>query len=84
MLQCNEGFICVLYGNDLSIGESVQFSPLYYSHARGILCGIHTTCMGSPFPAHHAEWSFRSFVLFLIMIVSVFNAALYILLKLLL
>ena len=34
------------------------------SRARGILCGIHTPCMGSPFPAVHAEqslvfWSFR-------------------------
>ena len=27
------------------------------SHARGILCGILTSCMGSPFPIVNAEWS---------------------------
>ena len=27
------------------------------SNARGILCGIHTPCMRSPFPAVHAKWS---------------------------
>ena len=27
------------------------------SHARSMLCGIHTPCMGSPFPAVHARWS---------------------------
>ena len=33
------------------------------SHARGILCGIRISCMGSPFPIVHAEWSlvFESF-----------------------
>ena len=29
------------------------------SHTRGILCGIHTSCMGSPF---HAEWSLVIFL----------------------
>ena len=27
------------------------------SHARGILCGIHTPCMGSPLPAGYTRWS---------------------------
>ena len=27
------------------------------SHAQCILCGIHTPCIGSPFPAVHAKWS---------------------------
>ena len=26
------------------------------SHARGILCGIHTSCMWSLFPTAHAKW----------------------------
>ena len=26
------------------------------SHARGILCGIHTSCMGSALPIVYAEW----------------------------
>ena len=25
-------------------------------HARGILCGMHTSCMGSPYPIFHAKW----------------------------
>ena len=35
----------------------------YCSHARGILCGINTSSMGSPFPIVHAEWClvFQSF-----------------------
>ena len=33
------------------------------SHARGILCGIHTSCMGSPLSVVHAKWclAFLSF-----------------------
>ena len=31
------------------------------SHARGILCRIHTPCMGSPFHAVHTKWSLVSF-----------------------
>ena len=33
------------------------------SHARGILCEIHTSCMGVPFPTVYAKWStvFQSF-----------------------
>ena len=35
----------------------------YCSHARGILCGMHTPCIWSPFPTVYAKWSlvFRSF-----------------------
>ena len=45
----------------------VCFSLLFhtcFSHAWGILCGIHTSCMGSPFTVVHAdpEW-FRMTVL---------------------
>ena len=29
----------------------------FCSHARGILCGIHTTYVGSPFPIVYAKWS---------------------------
>ena len=34
--------------------------------ARGILCGIHTSCIGSPFPTVLTKWSlvFRSFATF--------------------
>ena len=32
------------------------FHPCY-SHVRGILCGIHTSCMISPFPTVYAKWS---------------------------
>ena len=28
--------------------------------AQGILCGIHTSCMGAPVPIVHAKWSFAS------------------------
>ena len=29
----------------------------YCSHALGILCGIHTSCIWSPFPVVHGRWS---------------------------
>ena len=33
---------------------------------REIMCGLHTPCMGYPFPIVHAKWSrvFRSFATF--------------------
>ena len=37
----------------------VYFLLLHFCcfHARSILCGIHTSCMGSWFPAVHTRWS---------------------------
>ena len=32
-------------------------SSLLFPCARYPLCGIHTSCMGSPFPIIHAEWT---------------------------
>ena len=30
----------------------------HFSHAQGILCGMNTSLMGSPFPIVHAKWFF--------------------------
>ena len=43
------------YTINLVSASSSYYFQTCYSHARGILCGIHTSCMGSPFPIVHAE-----------------------------
>ena len=50
----------LLQAQIIGILSCVCFFLLFHpccSHARGILCGIHTLCMGSPFPAVHARLS---------------------------
>ena len=39
-----------------SVPASFSYFLPCCSHARGILCGIHTPCMGSPFPSVHTRW----------------------------
>ena len=48
------------YFMQLSYYSGVYFFFLFHtccSHARGILCGIHTSFMGSSFLIGHAKWS---------------------------
>ena len=38
-------------------GVFLLLSPPCCSHAQGVLCGLHTSCMGSPFPIYYTKWS---------------------------
>ena len=46
LLYCHDSCVCLL----------LLFHPFCF-RVRGILYGIHTSCMGSPFYAVHTKWS---------------------------
>ena len=47
----------------VQVPEHSCYYLVWESHARDILCGIHTPCMRSSFPVVYAKWSFVFWVL---------------------